>query len=161
MSKPSLTGKTRFHQGNYRPKNPQKYLGNPTNIIYRSGWEKYFLQWCDMTPSVVGYGSEELIIPYVSPLDGNLHRYFIDFVVLVRQKDGSIKKFAVEIKPYSQTQPPKMSSSRKMLTESLRKKIETYSVNQAKWEAAKKFCSQHNMSFIILTEKQLLKGKKK
>ena len=161
MSKPSLTGTTKFHQGNYRPKNPQKYRGNPTHLIYRSGWEKYFLQWCDMTPSVVGYGSEELIIPYVSPLDGNLHRYFIDFVVLVRQKDGSIKKFAVEIKPYAQTQPPKMSSSRKMLTESLRKKIETYSINQAKWEAAKKFCSQHNMSFIILTEKQLIKGNKK
>jgi hypothetical protein len=161
MNKPTLTGKKRFHQGVFKPKNPQKYLGNPTNILYRSGWEKYFLQWCDLTPSVVGYGSEELVIPYVSPLDGNLHRYFIDFVVLVKQQNGEIKKFAVEIKPYSQTQPPKISSRRKVLTESLRKQVETYSINQAKWEAAKKFCSKHNMSFIILTEKQLLKGAKK
>lgn len=159
MSKPSLTGKSRFHQGIFRPKNPQKYLGNPTNIIYRSGWEKYFLQWCDMTPSVVGYGSEELIVPYVSPIDGRLHRYFIDFVVLIRQRDGSIKKFAVEIKPYSQTQMPKVSSKRKVLTESLKNKLDTFYINQAKWEAAKDFCSKHNMSFIILTEKQLLKGK--
>ena len=161
MNKQTLTGKKRFHQGVFKPKNPQKYLGNPTNILYRSGWEKYFLQWCDLTPSVVGYGSEELVIPYVSPLDGNLHRYFIDFVVLVKQQNGEIKKFAVEIKPYSQTQPPKISSRRKVLTESLRKQVETYSINQAKWEAAKKFCSIHNMSFIILTEKQLLKGAKK
>jgi hypothetical protein len=161
MNKPSLTGKTRFHQGVFKPKNPQKYLGNPTNIIYRSGWEKYFLQWCDLTPSVVGYGSEELIIPYVSPLDGRLHRYYIDFVVLVKQQNGEVKKFAVEIKPFSQTQPPKVSSKRKVLTESLKKKVETYSINQAKWEAARKFCSQHNLSFIILTEKELLKGKKK
>ena len=161
MNKPSLTGKTRFHQGVFKPKNPQKYLGNPTNIIYRSGWEKYFLQWCDLTPTVVGYGSEELIIPYISPLDGRLHRYYIDFVVLVKQQNGEIKKFAVEIKPFSQTQPPKVSSKRKVLTESLKKKVETYSINQAKWEAARKFCSQHNLSFIILTEKELLKGKKK
>ena len=160
MNKPSLTGKTRFHQGVFKPKNPQKYLGNPTNIIYRSGWEKYFLQWCDLTPTVVGYGSEELIIPYISPLDGRLHRYYIDFVVLVKQQNGEIKKFAVEIKPFSQTQPPKVSSKRKVLTESLKKKVETYSINQAKWEAAKGFCSKNNMSFIILTEKELLKGKK-
>jgi hypothetical protein len=161
MNKPSLTGQKRFHQGTFKPKNPQKYLGNPTNILYRSGWEKYFLQWCDITPSVVGYGSEELIIPYVSPVDGRLHRYYIDFVVLVKQQNGEIKKFAVEIKPYTQTQPPKISSKRTLLTESLKKKIETYSINQAKWEAARKFCSQHNLSFIILTERELLKGKKK
>ena len=160
MSKPSLTGRTKFHQGIFKPKNTQKYIGNPTNIIYRSGWEKYFLQWCDMTPSVVGYGSEELIVPYVSPLDGRVHRYFIDFIVLIRQKDNSIKKFAVEIKPYSQTQPPKISSKRKVLTESLQKKVDTYVINQAKWDAARNFCSKNNMSFIVLTEKELLKGKK-
>ena len=73
--------------------------------------------------------------------------------------DDSIKKFAVEIKPYSQTIPPKISSKRTVLTESLKKKVDTYVINQAKWEAAKKFCSKNNMSFIILTEKQLLKGK--
>lgn len=114
-----------------------------------------------MTPSVVGYGSEELIVPYVSPLDGRVHRYFIDFVVLIRQPDGSVRKFAVEIKPYAQTQPPRVSSKRTVLTESLKKKLDTYSVNQAKWEAAKAFCSKNNMSFIVLTERQLLKGKKK
>lgn len=161
MNKPSLTGKTKFHQGKYKPKNPHKYLGNPTNIIYRSGWEKYFLQWCDLTPSVIGYGSEELIVPYISPLDGRVHRYYIDFVVLIRQLNGNIQKFAVEIKPYSQTKPPKVSSKRQVLTESLKKKMDTYIINQAKWEAAKKFCFQNGMSFIVLTEKELLKGKNK
>jgi hypothetical protein len=81
-------------------------------------------------------------------------------VVLIRQRDNSVRKFAVEIKPYAQTQPPKISSKRKVLTESLKNKVDTYVINQAKWEAARSFCSKNNMSFIILTEKELLKGKK-
>lgn len=155
MAKPILTGNKKYHQGKFIPRNPQKYIGNPTNIVYRSGWEKIFLHWCDITSAVLGYGSEELVIPYISPIDGKIHRYYIDFYVVIKQSNGSVKKFAVEIKPYSQTKAPKIT--KKILTESLKYKLDTYAVNQAKWSAARKFCSEHNMDFIILTEKQLLK----
>ena len=159
MSKPALTGKRKFHQGVFNPKNIGKYIGNPTNIVYRSGWERTFLNWCDKTPSVVAYGSEELIIPYISPLDNRQHRYFVDFFIVVKQPSGKHKKFAIEIKPYAQTIPPKAPKT-KILTESAKAKVETYLVNQAKWEAARAFCKANNMEFIILTEKELLKGKK-
>lgn len=159
MNKPTLTGTKKYHQGKYRPINPQKYIGNPCNIIYRSGWEKIFLKWCDITSSVISYGSEELVIPYISPIDNKIHRYYIDFFIIVRQSDGTVKKFAIEIKPYNQTIPPKIT--KKMMTESIKYKLETYSINTAKWNAARKFCKQHNMDFVILTERNLLKGKKK
>ena len=123
------------------------------------GWEKAFLLWCDMTPAVLAYGSEEMVIPYISPLDGKPHRYFVDFFVVVRQSNGGTKKFAVEIKPLAQTRPPKIT--KRVLTESLKYQLDTYAVNQAKWEAAKKFCNQQGIEFIILTEVELLKGKKK
>lgn len=158
MNKPSLTGKKKYHQGIFRPKNIQKYIGNPTNILYRSGWEKSFLIWCDRTPSVIAYGSEELVIPYISPIDFKQHRYFIDFFVVIKKPNGMIQKFAVEIKPYSQTRPPRVSKT-KVLTESAKSKVETYMINQAKWTAARDFCRKNNMEFIILTEKELLKGK--
>ena len=158
MDKPRLNSKSRFHQGKYRPKFPQKYLGNPTNIVYRSSWEKYFLQWCDLTPYVVRYGSEELIIPYISPIDGKVHRYYIDFVILVKQPNGTVKKFAVEIKPYSQTKKPRINS-RNILSESTKYKVNTYLVNEAKWMYAREYCKKLNMEFLILTEKELLKGK--
>lgn len=158
MDKPSLTGKKKYHQGIFRPKNIQKYIGNPTNILYRSSWEKIFLNWCDRTLSVIAYGSEELVIPYISPIDFKQHRYFIDFFVVIKRPNGTIQKYAVEIKPYAQTRPPRVSKN-KMLTESTRIKVETYMVNQAKWNAAKNFCKRNNMEFIILTEKELLKGK--
>lgn len=158
MNKPSLTGKKKYHQGIFRPKNIQKYIGNPTNILYRSGWEKSFLIWCDRTPSVIAYGSEELVIPYISPIDFKQHRYFIDFFVVIKKPNGMIQKFAVEIKPYSQTRPPRVSKT-KVLTESAKLKVETYMINQAKWTAARDFCRKNNTEFIILTEKELLKGK--
>lgn len=159
MGKPILTGHKKYHQGRFTPRNPQKYIGNPTNIIYRSSWERIFMAWCDMTPAVIAYGSEELVIPYISPVDGNQHRYFVDFFIIVRQQDGSKKKFAIEIKPYAETKPPRITKN--MLTESVKHKINTYQVNQAKWQAAKKYCEVFNMKFVVLTERELLKGKQK
>lgn len=159
MGKPTLTGSRKYHQGRYQPVNPTKYIGNPTNIIYRSGWEKMFLQWCDITPAVLSYGSEELVIPYISPIDRRMHRYFVDFFIVVRQSDGTMKKFAIEIKPYAQTRPPRIT--KKMMTESVRYKLDTYAVNMAKWEAARKFCRMNGMDFVILTERNLIKGKRK
>ena len=117
------------------------------------------MKWCDITPQVLSWGSEELVIPYISPVDHKVHRYYIDFFIVVKQSDGTSKKFAIEIKPYNQTIPPRITKN--MMTESIKYKIDTYAVNSAKWEAARKFCRQNNMDFVILTERNLLKGRKK
>ena len=141
----------KYHQGIFKPKHPEKYVGDVTNIVYRSSWELKFLNWCDTNPSVLKYASEELIIPYFSPVDQKQHRYFVDFVIMVRTRTGEIKKYAVEIKPESQTVPPKQrKQTRKYLTE-----MSTYMVNQAKWKAADEFCKSKGMEFLVLTEKHL------
>lgn len=140
-----------YHQGKYTPKNPEKYLGDPNNIMMRSSWERKFANWADTNPSVLKWGSEELIIPYKSPIDGRMHRYFPDFVIIVKNKAGEIKKYMVEIKPEYQTAPPKLSRNKqRFLEESM-----TYAVNQAKWEAADHACKRNGLEFLVLTEKHL------
>ena len=140
----------------WTPRNPQKYVGNPDNIISRSSWETKFLNWCDLNPSVLQYASEELVIPYVSPIDGKAHRYFVDFILAVKDNTGRIKKYAVEIKPSGECIPPRKGKNQKVyLDESM-----TYITNMAKWEAAKKFCEKINLEFIVLTEKHLFVNKR-
>lgn len=143
---------TKYHQGRFIPKNPAKYVGDVSNIIYRSSWEAKFLKWCDENPNVIKYASEELIIPYMSPVDQRMHRYFVDFVIMVKTRTDEIKKYAVEIKPSVQCEPPKQGKkrTRRYLTE-----LATYSVNQAKWKAADSFCQTKGIEFLVLTEKHL------
>ena len=94
------------YSGLYKPLNPRKYRGNPTNIVYRSLWEKKYMKYCDSTPSILEWGSEEIAIPYRSPIDRRVHRYYPDFYIKVREKSGKISKYIVEIKPKKQTKPP-------------------------------------------------------
>ena len=143
---------TRYHQGKYKPKHPEKYAGDPTNIIYRSSWELKFMIWCDSNSSIIRYSSEETIIPYRCPTDSRLHRYFVDFQIEVQTRDGSRKTYLVEIKPLHQTQTPKFpgKQTRRYITESM-----TFMKNQAKWEAAVQYCKQRNWEFKILTEVDL------
>lgn len=141
----------KYIQGYFKPKNPEKYVGDVNNIFYRSSWELKFLNWCDTNPSVLKYANEELIIPYLSPVDNRPHRYFVDFVILVKNRNGDLKKYAVEIKPEHQTEPPKQTrKTKKYLTE-----LATYAVNTAKWKSADAYCKKNNMEFMILTEKHL------
>jgi hypothetical protein len=141
-----------YHQGRYKVVNPQKYVGDAENVIYRSSWELKFLKWCDQNSSVIQFGSEECIIPYIHPVDGRIHRYFVDFFIKVRTKSGEVKKFLVEIKPKKYTQPPKVP---KRKTQNYLEEQIQYAVNQSKWKTAKAFCSKHSMEFIILTEDDL------
>lgn len=137
----------KFYQGKYKLKNPHKYEGDPTNIIYRSSWELRFMNWCDSNPAIVKFSSEEIIVPYISPLDGRYHRYFVDFKI----KTANNEVYLVEIKPKSQTVPPNgTKKTRRFLAESA-----TYVTNQAKWEAAKKYAADRNWKFIVLTEDEL------
>lgn len=135
------------YQGRYRISFPQKYKGDPNNIIYRSSWEYKFMKWCDITPSVLEWGSEEIVIPYISPVDGKRHRYFPDFYVKLENK-----KYLVEVKPLKQTKEPK---PRKRMTKQYINEVVTWSVNQAKWKAAREFCADYNWEFMLITEKEL------
>jgi hypothetical protein len=146
----------KFYQGRFTPKNPGKYNGDVKNIIFRSSWEYILLKWLDNEPNVISYSSEETVIPYRSPVDGKMHRYFVDFAVTMKTKEG-IKKFLVEVKPHSQTIEPKKP---KRLTEGFKKQVYTYLINKAKWDAATAFAKHFNAEFIILTENELIKRNK-
>lgn len=145
----------RYHQGKYTVKNLEKYAGDPSDVVYRSGWEKKFMIWCDFNKSVITWGSESFPIEYWSTVDNKIRRYFIDFFIKIKTKSGEIKTLAIEIKPYAQTQPPKTKNrkNKQRLTE----EILTYQKNVDKWKAAKKWAEDHKIEFKIITEKELFK----
>ena len=140
------------YKGFFKPKNPQKYRGDPTNIIYRSGWELKLMLYLDEHKDVVNWGSEELIIPYRSPIDGKVHRYFPDFIVTKINKQGLRETAIIEVKPKKQTVPPQKQSkvTKRYLTE-----VKNWGVNEAKWKAATQFCKDRGWSFHIFTEQEL------
>ena len=140
------------YKGRYNPVNPKKYKGNPQNIIYRSLWERKFMVYCDTNDKVLEWGSEEIIIPYISPWDGKKHRYFPDFYIKVKQSSGNIKKFIIEVKPKKQTRPPKPVERK---TKRWIKEVRTFGINEAKWKHATKWCKDNDMEFKILTEEEL------
>jgi CRISPR/Cas system CMR-associated protein Cmr5 small subunit len=140
-----------FHKRKFIPLNPQKYSGDPANIIMRSSWETKFAIWCDRNPSIVSWNSEETIVPYVSPVDNRVHRYFIDFKVKIRDKNNNVKTYLVEIKPDMQTRPPvAQKKTKKYLQE-----VMTWGVNESKWKAAHEYAENRGWQFIVLTEKDL------
>lgn len=139
------------YKGWFTPKNANKYKGNPERIVYRSSWELRVMKNFDENPSVIWWASEELFVKYVSPIDKKVHRYFPDFIVRVKKKDGKEATMMLEVKPEKQTKPPTQSrKTRKMLVEAA-----TYAINQEKWKAAELFCLEHGWQFKILTEKEL------
>ena len=140
------------YKGRYNPVNPNKYKGNSQNIIYRSLWERKFMVYCDTNDKILEWGSEEIIIPYISPWDGKVHRYFPDFYIKVRQSSGNLKKFIIEVKPKKQTRPPKPVVRK---TKRWIKEVRTFGINEAKWKHATKWCKDNDMEFKILTEEEL------
>ena len=139
------------NKGRFRPKNPQKYKGDPNNIIYRSTWEIKVMNYLDENPNVIWWGSEELPIPYISPVDKKRHRYFPDFIAKMRKADGTVMTYVIEVKPEKQTQPP----TQKRKTKTFLQEAITYEINKAKWYAAEEFCKDHGWQFQILTERHL------
>jgi hypothetical protein len=142
----------KYIQGYFRPLHPEKYIGNPQNIVYRSSWELRFMKWCDESTNVIQYGSEEFFIPYRSPVDNKVRRYFPDFLIKIQEQSGEIKTYLIEIKPQRQTVHPKAP---KRKTKNWLYEMKTYSVNQAKWAAAEEWCRSRNIEFKIITEKEL------
>ena len=141
------------YKGKFKPKYPNKYQGDIKEIVYRSSWELKMMKYCDTSKSIVEWGSEELVIPYLSPWDNRYHRYFPDFYVKVRTKNGSLKKYIIEVKPKNQCTPPERNPKRR--TGVWYNKVKTWGINKAKWKSATEFCLDNNMEFKILTEDHL------
>jgi hypothetical protein len=140
------------YKGKFRPSNSSKYKGDPTNIIYRSLWELKFMRYCDTNENILKWASEELWIPYKSPVDNRYHKYFPDFYIKYKNTSGKILESLIEIKPARQVAGPKPQKARtkKYLTE-----VYEYAKNMAKWEAAKEYCNDRKWEFKILTEHDL------
>ena len=140
------------YKGKYSPSYARKYKGDPANIVYRSLWERKFMVYCDLNENILEWGSEEIVLPYRSPVDGRVHRYFPDFYIKVKESTGRIKKMIIEIKPKRQCSPP--SKPKKQTKGYLREAYE-YAKNQAKWEAASEWCKDRGYIFKVFTEKEL------
>ena len=139
------------YKGKYQPSHPRKYKGDPTNITFRSLWERKFMNWCDQNANVLEWSSEEIIIPYRGP-DGKPHRYFPDFYMKQRQNDGKIKRYVIEVKPLKQCSPPKKP---KRQTKGYIREAFEYARNQAKWKEAREWCADRQWEFKVVTEKEL------
>ena len=141
------------YRGIFRARNPNKYKGDPSKIIYRSRWELMVMQKLDSHPDVLEWSSEEIIIPYRSPIDGKVHRYFPDFWVKKRDRQGNIVQDLIEVKPYKQTKQPAIMEgkpNRRYINE-----VMTWGINSAKWKAAQEYCKDRCWNFVIITEKEL------
>ena len=136
----------------YQPSYPNKYQGDPNNIICRSSWERIFCRWCDLNENILAWGSEEIKIRYYDPVKKRVRTYYPDFIIKVQESNGKIKKYLIEVKPKKQTAPPKKP---KRQTQSYINEVYTYATNEAKWKAAREWCLDHRLEFKIITEDEL------
>tara|TARA_B100001250_G_scaffold39300_1_gene31284 strand:+ start:50 stop:490 length:441 start_codon:yes stop_codon:yes gene_type:complete len=141
------------YNGKYRPRYPRKYKGDPTNIVYRSLWERKFMNYCDLNESINEWQSEEFFIPYVSPLDNRVHRYFPDFLIKYKDSKKRLRTMVVEVKPKKETKMPPTNPKKR--TKSWAYSVRNWAINQAKWKAAREFCKDRNYEFKIMTEDDL------
>ena len=144
----------KYLQGFFKPINPHKYKGNPTNIVYRSSWELRLMSHFDAHQDIVWWSSEEHVIHYRSPVDGKIHRYFPDFLIRLKEKTGVDQTILIEVKPLAQTMEPKKQKtpSKRYITE-----VYTWGINTAKWSAAEQYCKDRGWKFQIMTEKDIYK----
>lgn len=145
---------SRFKQGYFQPRNPEKYVGDVTKIRFMSSWELSFQRFLDGNPNIIRWSSECIAIPYLKPTDGKIHRYYPDFWIEYINKDGEVLQEVLEIKPKSQ------AGGKAVGRMSLYEKAQ-YAINLAKWESCKRFCDQRGITFRILTEQELFNQGKK
>ena len=140
------------YRGKFKPRNPAKYVGDPTSIIYRSSWELRCMNYFDLTEDIIQWASEEVAIPYKSPIDGRIHRYYPDFILKVKTKSGKEETHMWEVKPYKQSIPPTVQTKK---TKRYINEVRTYAINKYKWDAAQLYCKEQGWHFKIITEKEL------
>ena len=158
--------KSKYSQGTYIPKHPSKYKG-AWPIVYRSSWELKVMRYFDANPNVVEWNSESIIIGYHKPIKFNKDkvvqtkpaRYFPDFFAIIRDDQGKLTKYLIEVKPYVQSLPPLRKRGKR--TQTLLRETYTYAVNYAKWEAAKEYCKKRGWEWKVLTEIEIYNKKKK
>jgi len=147
--------KAGWKQGKYTASNIDKYKGT-LPIIYRSSWERRVFFFLDNHPSIIEWGSESIIIPYLNQVDGKMHRYYIDVNFIINDKDGNQKRYIVEIKPFDQTIPPKAPKKRTpKAMQRYNLAMLAYQKNQDKWRAAEAWAKNNGYIFSIWTEKTL------
>ena len=135
-------------------RHPEKYTGDRP-ITMRSGWEISFCtKYLDINENILEWKSE-VPIKYICGTDGREHRYFIDFVVLARNKQNELITLLIEIKPFNQTIEPTIP---KRKTASYYKAVQTYIKNQSKWKAANNLVEGmqqkgQNIQFMLVTER--------
>lgn len=147
-----MTYRKDCYKGKFQPQNPQKYRGDPTNIVYRSSYEIRFMKWCDLNSNVLEWGSEEIVVPYKSPIDSQMHRYFVDFYIKLKTVSGDIKKYLIEVKPHRFTKEPVIP---KRKTQRFVSEVMQWGVNQSKWKAATTYAKSMGADFMLITEKDL------
>ncbi len=108
--------------------------------------------YCDLNENILEWGSEEIVLPYRSPIDNKIHRYYPDFYIKVKERNGRIKKYIIEIKPKKQCVEPKVQKKK---TKSYIYEVYEFARNQAKWKAAREFCADRMWEFKVLTEDEL------
>ena len=144
-----------YTQGTYEAVNKDKYVGTRA-ARYLSGWELEVFRWCDRSPNILKWGSEVVVVPYYNPVKQRKARYLVDVYMKYRNKSGEIKEALIEIKPLSQCKKP--SKGRRKKESTYIEECLTYSVNQAKWEAASKYAAERGWEFRAITENSIFKG---
>lgn len=142
-----------YIQNFFTPIQPQKYLGDVKNIVYRSSYELKAFHWCDSHPDILEWSSESIVIKYFDPTTQKIRRYFPDLYVKMKEQSGELKRYIIEIKPKRQTVPPNPSPKKK--TKTYLNEARTYAKNDAKWKAAENFCKDNGLTFKLVTEEEL------
>jgi possible phage head completion protein len=141
--------KQRFISGYYVPRNKEKFIYSNSGLNekqseiklprYRSSYELKFMRFCDFNSEISKWSSEPFPIKYFHPIKKKICNYYVDFLIIIKGI-----KYLIEIKPENQTKLGKSDYNNAQVL-----------VNEAKWNAAREFCLQNNMKFLIITEKTL------
>jgi hypothetical protein len=145
----------------YELNNPQKYIGDPRKLVYKSSWEEEAFKVCDNNPNVIEWGYEIVDIPYAVPGKTNpnvkrIKKYFPDLYVVSKTSDNKIRKQMIEIKPDKQTKPGRSRNPKTRLYEEY-----VFTINQLKWAAAEEWCKARGIEFVVVTEKSLFGNRSK
>ena len=111
------------------------------------------MSYLDSHPEVLEWSSEEFCIPYRSPVDNKIHRYYPDFKVKKLLPNNITETVVIEVKPLSQSIPPTLKTNK--TKKKFLREVMVWGVNEAKWKAATAYCNDRKWKFMVMTEKEL------
>jgi hypothetical protein len=148
-----------YKSGLYEPINPEKYVGDTHNIIFRSSWEFRFCKYCDTNENILKWSSEPLQISYYNPLDKKDHIYNVDFYIKVLKENGEEAEWIIEIKPEAQHKKPVLTSPETLpKVKAYNRNMQIWITNQSKFKAAREWAAKRNYSFGVVDENFLFKS---